>query len=78
MQPQNGGKREALARGLSLAKHELLVFVDSDSFLSPFAVRNVVQPFKDKEMGGVCGAAYPADSPDSYRKALSAGSTSLH
>ena len=54
VQPQNGGKREALARGLTLAKHELLVFVDSDSFLSPFAVRNVVQPFKDKEMGGVC------------------------
>ncbi len=55
VQPQNGGKREALARGMRLAKHELLVFVDSDSFLSPYAVRNVVQPFKDKEMGGVCG-----------------------
>lgn len=54
-QPKNGGKREALAAGLKLAKHELLVFVDSDSFLSPFAIRNVVQPFKDKEMGGVCG-----------------------
>ena len=55
VQPQNGGKREALARGLQLAKHELLVFVDSDSFLSPYAIRNVVQPFKDEEMGGVCG-----------------------
>lgn len=55
VQPKNGGKREALARGMRLAKHELLVFVDSDSFLSPYAVRNVVQPFKDKEMGGVCG-----------------------
>lgn len=54
-QPKNGGKREALATGLKFAKHELLVFVDSDSFLSPFAIRNVVQPFKDKEMGGVCG-----------------------
>lgn len=55
VQPKNGGKREALAQGMRLAKHELLVFVDSDSFLSPYAVRNVVQPFKDEEMGGVCG-----------------------
>lgn len=54
-QPQNGGKREALAKGVEFAKHELVVFVDSDSFLSPFAIRNLVQPFKDKEMGGVCG-----------------------
>ena len=55
VQPKNGGKREALAQGMRLARHELLVFVDSDSFLSPYAVRNVVQPFKDEEMGGVCG-----------------------
>lgn len=67
VQPQNGGKREALARGLSLAKHELLVFVDSDSFLSPFAVRNVVQPFKDKEMGGVCGRT---DVANTYTNSL--------
>ena len=35
------------------AKHELVVFVDSDSFLDPYAIRNVVQPFKDPKMGGV-------------------------
>lgn len=44
-QEQNYGKREAMARGALLAKHELVVFVDSDSFLDPFAIRNVVQPF---------------------------------
>ena len=54
-QPRNMGKRDAMAVGARLAKHELLVFVDSDSFLDPFAVRNIVQPFKDKEMGGVSG-----------------------
>jgi len=55
VQPYNQGKREAMARGAKEAKHELLVFVDSDSFLDPFAIRNIVQPFKDKEMGGVSG-----------------------
>ncbi|WP_310604263.1 glycosyltransferase [Anaerosporobacter sp.] len=55
VQEQNGGKREALAKGVLEAKHELVVFVDSDSFLNPDAIRNLVQPFKDPKMGGVAG-----------------------
>lgn len=55
VQPKNAGKREAMAVGTKLAKHELVVFVDSDSFLNPFAIYNIVQPFKDKDMGGVSG-----------------------
>ena len=54
-QAKNAGKREAMAVGSLMAKHELMVFVDSDSFLDPFAIRNLVQPFKDEEMGGVSG-----------------------
>ena len=53
--PKNGGKREALAIGVKQAKHELVVFVDSDSFLDPYAIRNLVQPFKDPKIGGVSG-----------------------
>lgn len=55
VQEVNKGKRDALAIGAKLAKHDLLVFVDSDSFLDPFAIRNLVQPFKDPKMGGVSG-----------------------
>lgn len=55
VQEQNAGKREALARGTLEAKHELVVFVDSDSFLDSDAIRNLVQPFKDPKMGGVAG-----------------------
>lgn len=53
--PQNGGKREALVAGVKMAKHELVVFVDSDSFLDHKAIRNLVQPFQDPKMGGVAG-----------------------
>jgi hyaluronan synthase len=52
---KNMGKRDALCRGVINAKHDLVVFVDSDSFLDPFAIRNLVQPFKDPKMGGVSG-----------------------
>ena len=66
-QPMNLGKRNAMAHGAREAKHELLVFVDSDSFLDPFAVRNIVQPFKDREMGGVSGRT---DVANTYTNSL--------
>ena len=52
---KNGGKREALMKGVHMAKHDLVVFVDSDSFLEPNAIHNLVQPFQDEKMGGVAG-----------------------
>lgn len=53
--PENGGKRVALVTGVEMAKHDLVVFVDSDSFLEPTAIRHLVQPFQDPKMGGVAG-----------------------
>ena len=67
VQPKNAGKREALVEGALRAKHELVVFVDSDSFLDPFAIRNLVQPFKDPKMGGVSGRT---DVANTYTNAL--------
>lgn len=52
---ENGGKRVALVKGVEMAKHDLVVFVDSDSFLEPNAIINLVQPFQDPKMGGVAG-----------------------
>lgn len=52
---QNGGKREAIAAGFHIASHELITFVDSDSFLEPDAIKNIVQPFSNPKVGGVSG-----------------------
>lgn len=54
-QPKNAGKRHAMAWGVRESKHDLVVFVDSDSFLEPDAIINLVQPFKDEKMAGVSG-----------------------
>ena len=67
LQPENKGKREAISAGAEVAKHDLLVFVDSDSFLDPYAIRNLVQPFKDPKMGGVSGRT---DVANTYTNAL--------
>jgi hyaluronan synthase len=67
LQPVNKGKREVMAVGAKVAKNDLLVFVDSDSFLEPFAIINLVQPFKDSDMGGVSGRT---DIANTYTNAL--------
>ena len=67
LQPVNKGKREAMAVGAKHAQHELLVFVDSDSFLNPYAVINIVQPFKDEQVGGVSGRT---DVANTYTNSL--------
>jgi hyaluronan synthase len=67
VQPVNQGKREALVAGAKEAKHELVLFVDSDSFLNPYAIRNIVQPFKDARCGGVSGRT---DVANTYTNSL--------
>lgn len=67
IQPVNQGKRDALARGAQDARHGLVVFVDSDSFLNPYAILNLVQPFKDPEVGGVSGRT---DVANTYTNSL--------
>ncbi|MDD2973280.1 MAG: glycosyltransferase [Lachnospiraceae bacterium] len=67
VQHKNAGKREALVLGVEAAKHDLVVFVDSDSFLDPFAIRNLVQPFQDPKMGGCAGRT---DVANTYTNSL--------
>ncbi len=59
---ENQGKRKALSKGVMKARHDLVAFVDSDSFLDPFALRYLVQPFKDPKMGGVSGRTEVANT----------------
>ena len=67
VQEKNSGKRAALCRGVDVAKGELVVFVDSDSFLDPYAIVNLVQPFRDPKMGGVAGRT---DVANTYTNSL--------
>lgn len=67
VQEKNAGKRAALVRGVENTDTALVLFVDSDSFLDPYAVRNLVQPFKDPKMGGCAGRC---DVANTYTNAL--------
>lgn len=52
---RNKGKREAMAAGARLAQGEILVYVDSDSFLRSDGVRKIVQGFSDPRVAAVAG-----------------------
>jgi hyaluronan synthase len=54
--PENRGKREAMAVGINEANHEIVVFVDSDSFLAKDALRHITEHFlADEKVGAVSG-----------------------
>ena len=54
---RNYGKRGAMAEGIRRARGDVLVFVDSDSYLDADAVTAIVQPFADERVGAVVGHA---------------------
>lgn len=54
-QPERRGKAEALIRAVPLIKGEILVFTDANCFFTPEALRYLVRPFADPEVGGVGG-----------------------
>ena len=54
--PKHYGKREAMASGVDEAENDVIVFVDSDSFLSPNAIRHITEHFiADESIGAVAG-----------------------
>lgn len=52
---KNRGKRHGMAEGVRLASHDIVIFVDSDSFIEPSCVRHLVKYFADPEVGAVSG-----------------------
>lgn len=52
----NKGKKEAMAVGVQLAKNEVFVFVDSDSYVKPGAIKHITEHFlEDAKIGAVAG-----------------------
>lgn len=53
----NRGKRYAMAEGARVARGDVLVYVDSDSFLRPDAITRLASAFSDPGVAAVCGHA---------------------
>ena len=53
--PKSLGKRHGMSAGADRATGDFIVFIDSDSFLDPDALKNIVKPFADPESAAVTG-----------------------
>jgi hyaluronan synthase len=51
----NRGKRHGMAEGVKRARNDIIIFIDSDSFVEPSCVRHLVKYFTDPEIGAVSG-----------------------
>lgn len=58
----NRGKRHGMAEGFRLAKGEIIIQLDSDSYIDPSSFRNIVLPFSHPEVGAVCAHADPENA----------------
>ena len=63
---KNKGKRQAMAHGAKKATGEILVYVDSDSYVEPDAVHRIVQPFIDPKIGAVSGHILVIEEEDNF------------
>jgi hyaluronan synthase len=62
---KNRGKREAMAEGILAATGEIIVFVDSDSFLERDALKHIIEHFiEDRHIGAVAGNTGVANIDD--------------
>jgi cellulose synthase/poly-beta-1,6-N-acetylglucosamine synthase-like glycosyltransferase/peptidoglycan/xylan/chitin deacetylase (PgdA/CDA1 family) len=51
----NAGKPAALNRGIDAARHDVIATVDGDTVFEPGTLRELVQPFQDRDVGAVAG-----------------------
>jgi hyaluronan synthase len=62
----NRGKRHGMAAAARRATGDVVVYVDSDSFVRPDAFYRIVQGFADPEVGAVCGHAKVENATENF------------
>ncbi len=59
---KNHGKRHGMAEGFRRATGEIILQLDSDSYMDPTTFREIIEPFRNKTVGAVCAHADPENA----------------
>jgi len=59
----NRGKRHGMAEGIKRSTGEIIIQLDSDSYISSKTFRNLIELFRNEKVGAVCAHTRP-DNPD--------------
>lgn len=62
----NRGKRHGMAEGFRRAKGEIIVQLDSDSYIDPRTFQHLIEPFRNKRIGAVCAHADPENADQNF------------
>ncbi len=57
-EPQRRGKMAAINRAMRMARHEVVVFSDANNLYAEDALREIVAPFSDQQVGAVSGSKH--------------------
>lgn len=58
----NRGKRHGMAEGFRRAKGEIVVQLDSDSYITPETFVHLIKPFSNPKIGAICAHADPENA----------------
>mgnify|MGYP001585339684 FL=1 len=62
----NKGKREGMAECVRQSNKDIVIFIDSDSFVDPEAARELVKYFAHDDVAAVAGHAYVANADENF------------
>ncbi|MDQ2932896.1 MAG: glycosyltransferase family 2 protein, partial [bacterium] len=63
---KNKGKREGMNAGFRLATGEIIIQLDSDSYIVPHTFKKIIEPFKNPAIGAVCAHADPQNADQNW------------
>ena len=62
----NRGKRYGMAEGIRAAGGEIIIQLDSDSYIDPETFANIIKPFENDEIGAGCAHADPENADENF------------
>lgn len=63
---ENKGKRPGMATGFRMAKGEIVIQLDSDSYIEPHTFRQMITPFVHPDVGAVSGHTDPENADENF------------
>lgn len=70
---KNRGKRHGMYEGFKVARGEIVLQLDSDSYIEPHTFRNMILPFANEDIAAVCGHADVANADQNMITKMQAG-----
>jgi len=62
----NKGKRYGMAEGFKIAKGEIVIQLDSDSYIEKSSLKTLIRPFQDGDIGAVAAHSDPQNANENF------------